>query len=180
MHEGTSTVETCHAYFLKISCQQKRAFSYKTLAYHGLDSPHDPPYHGHLLFKEFGLMVDSNTINTAGKTSIDIHGLGAERGNETHIDGKKMKCNGTKAPFHMVIDQETAQYLDCGNSQVFATGINDCFSPTKCKRHLEGRLKRSYLIGLKLSNYVPEMVSKRGCACLEEKHKSWNIEIVTI
>lgn len=77
-------------------------------------------------------MVDSNTIDIAGKTSVDVHGLGAERGNESHIDGKKMKCNGTKAPFHVVIDLETAKYLDCESSQVFATDINGYFSPTKC------------------------------------------------
>ena len=120
-------------------------------------------------------MVDSNTIDIAGKTSVDVHGLGAERGNESHIDGKKMKCNGTKAQFHMVIDLETAKYLDCGSNRVFATDINDCFSHTKCKHHLEGRFKRRYL-----SNYVPEMVPKRGCACLEEKHKLCNIEIIII
>ena len=80
----------------------------------------------------------------------------------------------------MVIDLETATYLDCGNSRVFATDINNCFSPAKCKRHLEGRLKRHYLIGLKLSNDVPEMVPQRRCACLEEKHKSWNIKIIPI
>lgn len=41
-------------------------------------------------------------------------------------------------------------------------------------------MKRRYLIRLKLSNYVPEMVPKRGCACLEEKHKLCNIEIIII
>ena len=78
----------------------------------------------------------------------------------------------------MVIDLETAKFLDCG---VFATDINDCFSCIKCKPHLEGRLKRRYLIGLKLSNFVPEMVPKKGYLfCLEEKLEPWNIEIVTI
>ena len=122
-------------------------------------------------------MVDSNIIDVAGKTSVDVHGLGSEKGVKPLIVGEKVKRNGTNAPFHMFIDLETAKFLDCG---VFATDISNCFRRTKCKPHLEGRLKRRYLIGLKLSNYLPEMVPKKGYACLEEKVKSWNIEIITI
>jgi len=162
--------------FLRKPSQEQRGFSFRKLAYHGPKCP-DPPYHSHLIFKEFGFMVDSNTIDIVGKTSVDVHGLGVEKCDEALTDGEKVKCNGTKAPFHMVVDLETAEYLDCG---VFATNINNCVSRTQCKPHLRGRFKTRYLKGLKLSNYVPEMVLKKGYACLEEKLKSWNIEIITI
>mmetsp|Transcript_20433 Transcript_20433/g.45577 ORF Transcript_20433/g.45577 Transcript_20433/m.45577 type:complete len:316 (+) Transcript_20433:1136-2083(+) len=122
-------------------------------------------------------MVDSNTIDIVGKTSVDVHGLGVEKCDEALTDGEKVKCNGTKAPFHMVVDLETAEYLDCG---VFATNINNCVSRTQCKPHLRGRFKTRYLKGLKLSNYVPETVAKKGYVGLHEKLKSWNIEIITI
>ena len=122
-------------------------------------------------------MIDSNTIDIVGHTSVDVHGLGAERGAPVSLDGKNRISTGTKAPFHMVIDLETAQYLDCG---VFPTAINDCFNHNKCKSHFQGRFQRRYLHGVKLSNYVPEMVPKSGSACLEEKLKSWNIEIIAI
>jgi len=46
-------------------------------------------------------MVDSNTIDNVVKTAVDVHGLGAEKGDEHTIIGEKVKCNGTKAPFHM-------------------------------------------------------------------------------
>eukprot|EP00534_Pseudo-nitzschia_fraudulenta_P016259 CAMPEP_0201252128 /NCGR_PEP_ID=MMETSP0852-20130820/66745_1 /ASSEMBLY_ACC=CAM_ASM_000632 /TAXON_ID=183588 /ORGANISM="Pseudo-nitzschia fraudulenta, Strain WWA7" /LENGTH=314 /DNA_ID=CAMNT_0047551813 /DNA_START=1078 /DNA_END=2020 /DNA_ORIENTATION=- len=189
MEEGTNTVETYHGCFLRRPSQEKRAFTFRKLAYRGPKSPHppyhghlifkefglmvdsayhgpkcpDPPYHGHLKFKEFGLMVDSNSIDIVGKTLVDVHGLGAEKGDEPLIVSEKVKCNGTKAPLHMVIDLETAEYLDCGVSLVFATKINGCFSYTQCKPHLQGRFK-CYLKGLKLSNYVPEMVLKKGYA----------------
>mmetsp|Transcript_14282 Transcript_14282/g.29795 ORF Transcript_14282/g.29795 Transcript_14282/m.29795 type:complete len:351 (-) Transcript_14282:830-1882(-) len=176
MEEGTNTVETYHGCFLRRPSQEKRAFTFRKLAYRGPKSPH-PPYHGHLIFKEFGLMVDSNTIDIVGKTSVDVHGLGVEKCDEALTDGEKVKCNGTKAPFHMVVDLETAEYLDCG---VFATNINNCVSRTQCKPHLRGRFKTRYLKGLKLSNYVPETVAKKGYVGLHEKLKSWNIEIITI
>ena len=176
MKEGICKVASCHACFLRRSHKECRAFNWKTIAYQGPRLQH-PPYHGNLLLKEFGLMVDSNTIDIAGKTSVDVHGLGAERGHPASLDGKKRPTTGTNAPFHMVIDLETAKYLDDG---VFATDINECFSNTKCKPHLQGRFQRRYLKGVKLSNYVPEMVPKAGGACLEEKLKSWNIEIITI
>jgi len=162
--------------FLRKPSQEQRGFSFRKLAYHGPKCP-DPPYHSHLIFKEFGFMVDSNTIDIVGKTSVDVHGLGVEKCDEALTDGEKVKCNGTKAPFHMVIDLETAQYLDCG---VFATNINNCVSRTQCKPHLRGRFKTRYLKGLKLSNYVPETVAKKGYVGLHEKLKSWNIEIITI
>ena len=92
MEEGTNTVETCHSCFLRRASQEQRAFSFRKLAYHGPKCP-DPPYHGHLIFKEFGLMVDSNAIDTVGKTSVDVHGLGREKGDKPLIVGEKVKCN---------------------------------------------------------------------------------------
>ena len=176
MNEGTGNVVKCHACFLKRFYKQNRAFNFKTMDYRGPRYSH-PPYHGHLLFKEFGLIVDSNTIDIVGHTSVDVHGLGAERGHPASPDGKKRSTSGTKAPFHMVIDLETAKYLDDG---VWATDIDECFSHTKCKPHLQGRFHRQYLRRIKLSNYVPEMVPKEGGASPEEKLRSWNIEIIKI
>ena len=46
-------------------------------------------------------MVDSNTIDIVGKTSVNVHDLGAEKGDEPKVIGEKVKCNGTKAPFHI-------------------------------------------------------------------------------
>ena len=39
---------------------------------------------GCLLFKEFGLLIDSNTIGVKERTSVDVHGLGQEVTWELH------------------------------------------------------------------------------------------------
>ena len=76
-------------------------------------------YEGCLLFKEFGLLVDSNTIDIKGRTSVDVHGLGQE--------------TDSGAPLHCVIAPEVAQRFPEGRDPSSATLISECCKPSTCQ-----------------------------------------------
>ena len=67
-------------------------------------------YGGCLLFKDFGILVDSNTIDITGRISVDVHSLGQETESE--------------APFHCVIAPEVSKRFSHGR------GISAASTPT--------------------------------------------------
>ena len=122
-------------------------------------------YEGCLLFKEFGLPIDSNTIDVEEKTSVNIHSLGQEA--------------DSGAPFHCVIAPEVARRFSQGTGNSAGTGVSaatpimECCKPSTCQSRFKDIIRRQFLRGIPVDHYLIDFVPDR-------KKRQWHIEIITM
>jgi len=90
-------IQKCHSCFLKVDGRTPKFWE---KVGHCGSRASTSKHNGCLLFKEFGLLEDSNTIDIQGRTSVDVHSLGQE--------------TGSGAPFHCVIVPEMSKWLSQG------------------------------------------------------------------
>lgn len=99
-------IQKCHGRFLKVN---GRIPTFWEKVCHWGSRASTSKYNRCLLFKKFGLLVDSYTIHIRGRTSVDVLGLGQE--------------TGSGAPFHCVIAPEVSQRLSQGKGILAATPV---------------------------------------------------------
>mmetsp|Transcript_4987 Transcript_4987/g.10486 ORF Transcript_4987/g.10486 Transcript_4987/m.10486 type:complete len:243 (+) Transcript_4987:556-1284(+) len=148
-------IEVCHDCFLKQRPVQRFWEKSGHCGLHASTSKYD----GCLLFKEFGMMVDSNTIDIQGRRSMDVHGLGQKK--------------GLGAPFHCVIAPEVKERICFGRVNPVATPILECCKPSTCQPRFENRFHRQFLRGIAVDHYLPDFTPDR-------KKRKWHIEILNV
>ena len=122
MHDRQRHIHICHGCFFRRLHKKETKIKADQSHVHAPTSK----YEGCLLFKEFGFLVDSNTIDVKERTSVDVHGLGQEV--------------GSGAPFHCVIAPEVARRIDSGREISVATPIMECCKPSTCQFRFKGRI----------------------------------------
>ena len=156
MKEGQRTIEKCHACFLKVN--GRTPTFWEKVGHCGIRAP-TSKYDGCLLFKEFGLLVDSNTIDIEGRNSVDVHGLGQEE--------------GSGAPFHCVISPKISKQLSQGKGILNATPILECCKASTCHPKFKDRCSRQFLRGIDIEHFLPDFTP-------DKKKRKWHIEIITV
>ena len=153
---GQRRIHKCHGCFLKIN--GRTPSFWEKVGHCGIRAS-TSKYDGCLVFKEFGLLVDSNTIDIEGRNSVDVHGLGQEP--------------KSGAPFHCVISPKVSQQLAQGKGILEATPILECCKASTCRPEFKDRCSRQFLRGIDVDHFLPDFLP-------DKKKRKWHIEIITV